>query len=223
MVVRNFSQLELSPAYALSDAAFILRLPRGKVGRWASVLQSSSTTSSGNEDYVSLSYVNLLELHVLKAMRIKHSVPLQRVRKALKFLQSSLPTPHPLLDRDFSTNGLDLFFEHDGDLVNASRGGQSAIREVVNLFLSRIEWKDSRLSFYPFVQYENESEPKHIEMQPSVAFGRPVLAGTGIAAEVVAGRFRARESAPDLAAEYNVPLEVIEEAVRWEMPRLDAA
>jgi uncharacterized protein (DUF433 family) len=156
-------------------------------------------------------------------MRIRHEVPLQRIRRALNFLKNSLPTPHPLLDRDFSTNGLDLFFEHDGDLINASRSGQRAIRQVVHLYLSRIDWQNSHLSFFPFVQYETESEPKLIEMRPTIAFGRPVLAGTGIAAEVVAGRFRSRESTDALAEEYGVPAAVIEEAVRWEMPRLDAA
>jgi uncharacterized protein (DUF433 family) len=220
--MRSFSNIELAPAYALSDAAFYLRLSRGKVERWARAL-GPTETDSVDLGFVALSYVNLLELHVLKAMRLKHEVPLQRIRKALSFLRGSLPTPHPLLDRDFSTNGLDLFFEHDGDLINASRGGQRAIRQVVNLYLSRIDWRATQLSFFPFVQFETETEPKHIEIRPTVSFGRPVLAGTGIAAEVVAGRFRARESSQDLASEYNVPLAVIEEAVRWEMPRLDAA
>jgi len=221
--MRSFSQIELAPAYALSDAAFYLRLSRGKVNRWAAALGVGPNDSAQQKDFVALSYVNLLELHVLKAMRLKHEVPLQRVRKALAFLRGSLPTPHPLLDRDFSTNGLDLFFEQDGDLINASRGGQRAIRQIVHLYLSRIDWRGDQLSFYPFVQFDTESEPKLIEMRPAISFGRPVLAGTGIAAEVVAGRFRARESAKDLASEYNVPLAVIEEAVRWEMPRLDAA
>jgi len=60
-------------------------------------------------------------------------------------------------------------------------------------------------------------------MSPSVAFGRPVLANTGIATDVIAGRFRARDSVSDLAEEYGVPVSMIEDAVRWELPQLNAA
>ncbi|MGO8813330.1 MAG: DUF433 domain-containing protein [Terriglobia bacterium] len=54
-----------------------------------------------------------------------------------------------------------------------------------------------------------------IEINPSLAFGRPVIAGTGITADVVAGRFAARESGAALAEEYGRPPGEIEEAIRW--------
>jgi uncharacterized protein (DUF433 family) len=60
-------------------------------------------------------------------------------------------------------------------------------------------------------------------MSPNIAFGRPVLANTGIATDVIAGRFRARDSVSDLADEYCVPISMIEDAVRWELPLLHAA
>jgi uncharacterized protein (DUF433 family) len=43
-----------------------------------------------------------------------------------------------------------------------------------------------------------------------------MIAGTGISTAVVASRFNARESIPDLASEYGVKPQQIEEAIRWE-------
>ena len=53
-------------------------------------------------------------------------------------------------------------------------------------------------------------------MNPAVAFGKPVIAGTGISTGVIATRFHARESLGELAKEYALPEAKLEEAVRWE-------
>lgn len=215
--MRHFNEIEETPTYAIQEAANYLRLPDGKLRRWASALRESAAPQGA------LSFVDLLELHTLKAMRLRHDVPLQRIRKALHFLRQRLPSPHPLLDRDFVTNGLDLFFDHEGELINASAGGQVAIRAVVERYLSRIRWSKNGSEFYPFISSDNANEPESILIQPTIAFGRPVLAGTGISAEIVAGRFRARESLSDLAEEYGLPVSKVEDAIRWELPSLNAA
>jgi len=49
-----------------------------------------------------------------------------------------------------------------------------------------------------------------------VGFGKPVIAGTGISTAVIASRFNARESVPELAQEYGLTEAQIEEAIRWE-------
>jgi uncharacterized protein (DUF433 family) len=45
-------------------------------------------------------------------------------------------------------------------------------------------------------------------------FGQPIIAGTGIRARIVAERYRAGESIVDLAKDYGVELEKIEDAIR---------
>jgi uncharacterized protein (DUF433 family) len=61
-----------------------------------------------------------------------------------------------------------------------------------------------------------ESEPKLIQLNPALGFGKPAITGTGISTAVIASRFNARESLPDLAFEYSVDPKQIEEAIRWE-------
>jgi len=101
-------------------------------------------------------------------------------------------------------------------IVNLSRDGQLAIPEIVTVHLERVEFDKGRFRFFPFVRERSKTEPKLIVINPSVGFGKPVIAGTGISTAVLASRFNARESMPDLAREYGLDEKQIEEAIRWE-------
>src|ERR1700733_10358494 len=56
-----------------------------------------------------LSFFNLAELHVLAATRYKHKVPLNAVRAAVDTIEKEINHPHPLISKDFMTNGIDMF------------------------------------------------------------------------------------------------------------------
>lgn len=57
-------------------------------------------------------------------------------------------------------------------------------------------------------------QPKTIVVDPRRGFGQPVIAGTGIEARIVAGRYRAGESIVVLAKDYGVDFEQVEDAIR---------
>jgi uncharacterized protein (DUF433 family) len=85
------------------------------------------------------------------------------------------------------------------------------------MHLERVEVDPKGLfHFFPFVVEPKPSEPRTIEINPLIGFGKPVITGTGISTAIIASRFNARESVPDLAAEYGCTLQQIEEAIRWE-------
>jgi uncharacterized protein (DUF433 family) len=172
-----------------------------------------------------LSFNNLAEAHVLKSMRRVHRLSLQRIRKALVELSKIRQTAHPLLDERFETDGVDLCIRDDGDVVNLSQHSQQEFREFVALYLRRIERNEAGhvTRLYPFVIAEREDEPKSIAISPMVSFGKPVLAGTGISTSVIVGRFNARDSVQDLAAEYQVEAALLEDAIRWELSKGKAA
>jgi uncharacterized protein (DUF433 family) len=172
-----------------------------------------------------LSFNNLAEAHILKAMRRTHGLSLQRIRKALAELGKARKTAHPLLDESFETDGVDLCVREGSDVVNLSRKSQKEFREFVALYLQRIQRNEAgRVSrLYPFIIAEREDEPKTISISPTVSFGKPVLSGTGISTSVVAGRFSARDSLQELAEEYQVDIRILEDAIRWENSRGKAA
>lgn len=138
-----------------------------------------------------LSFNNLSELHVLSAFR-DHDVPLQRVRKAVDYLRKELigeDHPHPLLALDLQTDGLNVFIEHLGALLNISgrRPHQPTLRELFEAHLSRIE-RDPATSavrrLYPFVRPLTMSSPidrpRPVTIDPRVSFGRADLFQSGI-------------------------------------------
>ena len=163
-----------------------------------------------------LSFANLLECHVLNALRTKYSLHLPKVRSALDTLKRMTHDRHPLLSSKFSTDGVNLFVD-GGALVNVSQGGQYTIRDVLAVYLERIEWQgDGLAKFYPFVVTDAPSEPKIISINPAIASGKSVIDGTGISTAVIASRFWAREDPTELAKEYERTEQEILEAIRWE-------
>lgn len=208
--------LEL-PMYGLSEAALYLRVPIKTLEYW--VLGRDKIrpmVKVAGRHPRSLSFVNLLECHMLSAMRSVYNLKLPKIRKAVLHLQNNSQFKHPLIEEPLYTNRIDVLVKELDSYLNISRDGQYVIPQIAAVHLERIEYDKGRFKFYPFVRQRNAQEPKYIVINPSVAFGKPVIAGTGISTAVIASRFNARESIPDLAEEYGLSAEKIEEAIRWE-------
>jgi len=224
MTIETKAFLE-TPIYGTKEVASYVRVPYQTLRYWIRGSESVGPLVK----LVSLtpprfSFYNLLECHMLSAMRGFYSLPIPKVRRALVTLERFLPSPHPLVDRQFLTDKVDLFVQGlPNEIVNLSRGGQLGIREILTTHLERIE-QDARglINFFPFVEERSPAEPKLIVMNPAVAFGKPVITGTGISTAVIAARFHARESISELADEYKRSKEEIEEAIRWESKQLAA-
>ena len=214
-----------SPAYSFADAASYARVPYQTLRYWA--LGSGDIPPLimlPESQPIALSFLNLLECHVLHALRTKYELQIKSVRRALETLARICPSKHPLLESTLSTDKIDLFWESAEEFINLTRGGQSAMKEVLERYLQRIESNESGIpKFFPFVVTDRCEEPKIISIVPTIAFGRSVIDGTGISTAVVAARFNARESIEALAEEYGRRREEIQEAIIWESNRVAAA
>jgi uncharacterized protein (DUF433 family) len=166
-----------------------------------------------------LSFTNLVEAHVLDAIRREHEIQLQKVRDAIRYMKDRLGVEHPLASRAMVTDGVDLFVPHYAVLINVSKGGQLAMREVLDAYLRRIEWDEAgfAIRLYPFTRKRELDEPRVVVIDPEVAFGKPVLVNTGIPTATVAERYKAGESVDDLAEDYDLKRVQIEEAIRCEL------
>ncbi|MCY7406322.1 MAG: DUF433 domain-containing protein [Alkalinema sp. CAN_BIN05] len=221
------------PTYAISEAARYLRIPAGTVRSW--VAGRRYKTSQGLQYFEPLittpvqkprllSFTNLIEVHVLRAIRKNHQIQLDKVRSALDYIESQLQVSHPLAHSEFRTDGVDLFTDRYGTLINASKSGHTLLRDAHNAHLERIQPDDSGLALklYPFTRSQTTNSPRLVVIDPRLAFGRLVIAGTGIPTNIVAERYKAGDSMADLADDYNCRQEVIEEVIRCEMQPLAA-
>lgn len=209
-------RLEL-PLYGLSEAALYLRVPIKTLEYWAFGRKPiSPVIRAASKQPRALSFMNLLEAHMLASMRSLYDLRLPKIRRAVIHLNKVSGYDHPLIEEPLYTNRVDVLIKRIDKLVNLSRDGQLAIPEIVEAHLERVEYDEGALRFFPFVRERSAAEPKLIVIDPSLGFGKPVIAGTGISTTVIASRFNARESVPDLAKEYGLEPQQIEEAIRWE-------
>ena len=57
-----------------------------------------------------MSFVNMLEMHVLDAIRQVHCLDMRVVRRALDYLRRELGVEHPLVDEQMETDGKRILF-----------------------------------------------------------------------------------------------------------------
>jgi len=222
--------LRQQPVYSAKEAARYLHLPDSTVRTWAfgqnyrvgaEVRRQEPVIATADPKGRRLSFINLVELLVLAAMRRKHTVAMKQVRDALDYLGKCHPSPHPLAKLDFQTDGVDLFIEKYGELLNISRAGQVEMKAQIQDYLRLVE-RDSR--GVPFKLHmprrPDSAEPlAGIVIDPERGFGRPVLDERGIRTEVIIDRFHAGESVASLADDYAVEVAVVEDILRSEPAR----
>jgi len=227
--MKQNNDIRYQPLYSISEASryvyannqtLRLWLEGSSSGRSISVIEPATRT-----DVDKLSFVNLVEAHMLVALRTTHKISLQKIRAATLWLKKETGNHHPLAECLIKTDGVGIFVEHLGQLISADEKGQIYIRHVIERFIHRIE-RDSNgipVSFYPFTRGIDTDSPKDIIMTPEIAFGRPVIKGTRISARMLAERFAAGDSVSTLADDYNLNQAWVEEAVRCELDHLKAA
>ncbi|HUF73224.1 MAG TPA: DUF433 domain-containing protein [Gammaproteobacteria bacterium] len=209
------------PAYVVSEAAHYLTIPKSTLRYWAAgrAGESKPLIDAAQRHPLVLSFRNLVELHVLSAMRKEFEVTLPKVRSALDYLKRKFRVSHPLIAYEFETDGVNLFVERYGQLINASQEGQAVMREVLQSSLTRIERDPTGIpiKLYPYTRNDWRASPALVVIDPALSFGRPVIAGTGLATEVIADRYKAGESIRELAQDYGRSAEEVEEAIRCEL------
>ena len=217
MTIR-YNQLYEEPAYGLAEAAVYLKVPYTTLRYWLTGFgKLPPIIESVESSPIRLSFSNLLECHGLAAMRKIYNLRLPKVRRALQKISKDSPQPHPLISEVFLTDREDLFIERMGRTINVSRGDGQLNLDFYKMHLERVETDPNGLfRFFPFVRELRHSEPKTIEINPMVGFGKPVIAGTGISTAIIASRFNARDSVAALSEEYGCTPQQIEEAIRWE-------
>lgn len=213
-------------AYSIQETARLLRVSPSTVRAWTlgqpyehrgerrvfrPVIEIADRTER------SLSFRNLVELHVLASIRRQYGVSLQNVRRAVEFMRKQLRSDHPLASHRMLTDGKDLLVRHAGEILNVSRAGQVEM-DIVSAFLDRIEFTrdGALLRLFPFTTESILHDARTVVIDPRIQYGRPCIAGTGVPTDVVAQRFFAGEGMESLAADYGIPQQQIEDAIRYE-------
>ena len=167
-----------------------------------------------------LSFTNLVEAYVLASLRRKHQIKMRKIRLALSYLEEELDSEHPLATEQLESAGGSLFIKKYGQLIDLPESGQTAIEAVLKPYLQRIEHDAAGLAerLYPVRRLADATAPRVVVIDPEVSFGRPAVAGRGISVAIIVDRFSSGESMADLAEDYDLTTQQIEEAIRYGLP-----
>jgi uncharacterized protein (DUF433 family) len=221
------------PVYSLDRAAGLLLLPKTTLKAWVFGQEWKQRgiprffkplIMPPDPNRHMLSFVNLVEAHVLKSVRRKHFVLMERVREALDDLRRSHNTDHPLADIDLLAGGRELYIEQ-GQLLNLTMGHQVAMA-FLKVYLNRIERQldtEKAVRLFPFVNVPIrigkqiiEHDAKIVAIDPYTSFGRPIISGTGIPTKEIADRVWGGDSITDVMEDFGRTQIEVEYALRWE-------
>ena len=206
------------PLYSVAEAAGYLSVPASTLRSW---VKGQRYTVQGRPRLFKpllkphqtglLTFNNFVEAYVLASLTRTFSLPMSRVRLGLSWIGET----RPLLTQLFQTDGVGLFIERSGKLVDVIKRGQVAIREVLEGSLRRVDrdgaGQPSRV--YPWIV--DPDERKVVSIDPRRAFGRPTIIGRGLTVEVIADRFKAGDSIDLLVKDYELSKDQVEVALRW--------
>ncbi len=217
------------PRYSVPEAARYLRMAQATVKSWVSGRSYPVTGGQKyweglierpDEDDPRLSFSNLIEAHVLLALRKQFRVKMKEVRTALLYAKERFGIDRVLLSSQLRATKGNVFLEHLNQLTNIGKGGQAAMPEVLEAYLERVEWDLAGFPkrIFPLTRAEHLDAPKILAIDPKLAFGRPIVERKAIKTSAIAERFLAGESIADLAEDYDLEVFEVEEAIRYEIP-----
>lgn len=219
------------PLYTVSDAARYARVPRQTLKNWAEGYRVGSRTyppllmlpSEQPFDQTALSFENLIEAALVGQWR-RRGIPLQRIRRA-HYLALDALGEHPFARNKIYVGGADLFVDADRDTADEgggsftvlTRDGQYALRPTVAEYLQHIDWQTGE--GYPY-QYRPPEGRDVVKLNPEIEFGLPNV--QRVRTEIILQRFLAQESVGEVADDFDLSKDEVEQALRyeWELPRV---
>lgn len=107
-------------------------------------------------------------------------------------------------------------YQHAEEMIGAWLERNSAEHlERIELFQSRVNRDNNRpVRFYPFSREPAPDVPRLVVIDPEIRFGRPSI--RGVPTDVIMERFTAGDSTSELADDYGLSTEEIDEATRYE-------
>lgn len=223
------------PAYTVAEAARYLKLAPATLRSWilGRPYAKQDGRSAFSEPVINcpdppknrLSFWNLIEAHVLRSLRVDYFVSMKHVRIALSYAEKKFGIKRLLLSKELCTEAGSLFLKKYGELINLSKSGQLAMKEMLEDYLERVDWDVEKfpIRLFPFHREVptaqkglKQDASKMIVIDPRISFGRPVIERKGISTATIASRIDAGESVQELAKDYGLETWEIKGAVLYE-------
>ncbi|MBX9719156.1 MAG: DUF433 domain-containing protein [Microbacteriaceae bacterium] len=213
----SINPLLLDPLYTQGEAASLLATPQSTFNRWVHGYisgvgnwQQPFVTTSGPGRGVTVPFVGVAEAWVVRAFRTA-GVSLPRIRAAVETLREGIGVDHALASERLKTDGADILWDlqtSDNELDNrlvVVRNGNAVFGEVVREHLTRVIYRDGFAGSLTL----KRADGIDVLVDPSVAYGQPVLDPYGVKVSDVIARIESGESIDDIALDWDIPRLVV--------------
>lgn len=181
--------------YNAQEASHILALPVDCIIRWSVPDRHGLPPVVAPSLDRAFSFVDLVSLGVTGVLWHRR-VAEDDMRHGLKYLRDMTGYERPLAHRDvvdtLATSGNAFIAELQGGWFDLGKGGQGAFKEIVRIYLTKIEFDDLGVA-------RSWRPAAHVVLDPRVQAGTPCIEGTRIPTETVAAM--AEVDSPELVAE----------------------
>jgi uncharacterized protein (DUF433 family) len=205
------------PLFTLPQCATYLQTPLSTLHAWARPKDGAPlvTVRPAGGRHATVPFVGFAEAFVLGALR-KAGVPMQRIRPAVKRLNDEIGLDHALVSQRVYTDGAELIFDYasssdDEELLTVVRTGQEHLAEVIRNYLQRITYGDDGWAARLRLPAYRHAE---VTVDPSQAFGQPLVVHGGARVEDLVDRFKAGDGVAEIAADFDVPSAEVEDVIR---------
>jgi uncharacterized protein (DUF433 family) len=207
--------------FTLREAAGYLDVPKSTIHEWARPPRRQTpliTCFPSRGRQATVPFIGFAEGYVLSAFR-RAGVPLQRIRPAVQALESTIGIEHALASRSLYTDGAEVLYDYAereaDDLLELQlvvvRTGQHQFSEVVREYLQRITYGEDGWASRVRLPSYGRAE---VVVDPSVAFGLPLVVHGGARVEDLVDRFVAGDSVAEIADDFGVPADEVEAVIR---------
>ncbi len=162
-------------------------------------------------------FIGFAEAFVLTSFR-RAGVPLQRIRPAVEVLAKEIGIEHALASKSLYTDGAEVLYDYatksgDEDVMDlvVLRTKQRQFSELVKGYLKRIDYGGDGWAASVRLPTYQQAE---VVVDPTVAFGLPLLVHGGARVEDLVDRFQAGDSVAELADDFGVPAGEVEDVLR---------
>jgi len=209
------------PLYRYVEADRLAGLTRGTAKRWLSGYRYASAAGEtlsrppvARASAQDVSFLELVELAVIGGLR-RRGFSLAEIHRVVAFCEHELKTSCPLASMEFKTGGHDIFVDRGSHLLNVlRRRGAQAWNEVLGPFLDALDYEGQfARRWWPL------GHAVAVVVDPELGFGLPVVAGSGVRTEIVAERLEAGDPLEQVASDFNLARDQVEQAREFERTR----
>jgi uncharacterized protein (DUF433 family) len=217
----------LAPLYTYPEAARATGIPASTLRAWTVGQTYRRKNDRGyfepvigrpSHDDARLSFTNLIEAHVLRALRTVHEVKLSAIREAVDIAEREFGITRLMVSPDLRASPGQLFLDRYTHFLELSAAQQLAMKSILDQFLERVVFDASRLpaEFFPFERSPRNSGQRLIAISPYISFGSAVIQRVGVSTHAVVQRIELGEPADLVIADYGLTGAELEEAILYE-------